>query len=239
MEEQFNREAKEGWRFAADAARITEETACSEDRKHTPGGVFVAVDSNLRAVVGANEGAIESNPGNEGSFAQAWANVRGGLRVSPYLLHSEGWTPRNEALLQAVLKQARTTRHPWLLAWDANMCPEDFEKSLWFQREQMPVVATNEASTCRSAQMVSGSKEAMLTSLRGAVSKEKCHRWRWWKTLSRDHTKPCPSVVVKEGEVAKSVSWSQWRRVAREKRKGKRQRRRGGRKGQQRGTSKV
>ena len=31
MEEQFNREAKEGWRFAAVAARITDERASSED----------------------------------------------------------------------------------------------------------------------------------------------------------------------------------------------------------------
>ena len=38
------------------------------------------------------------------------------------------WTPRNEALPKAVLKQARTTRHPWLMACDANMCVEDFEK---------------------------------------------------------------------------------------------------------------
>ena len=43
MEEQFNKEAKEGWMFAADAARIADETAASEDRKHTAGGVFVAV----------------------------------------------------------------------------------------------------------------------------------------------------------------------------------------------------
>ena len=34
MEEQFNKEAKEGWRFAADAARITDERAGSEDQKH-------------------------------------------------------------------------------------------------------------------------------------------------------------------------------------------------------------
>ena len=46
-EEQLNREAKEGRRFAADAARITDERASSEDRKHTSGGVFLAVDSNL------------------------------------------------------------------------------------------------------------------------------------------------------------------------------------------------
>ena len=51
VEEQFNKEVKEGWRFPADAARITDERASSEDRKHTSGGVFVASDSNLGAVV--------------------------------------------------------------------------------------------------------------------------------------------------------------------------------------------
>ena len=48
MEEQFNKETEEGWRLAADAVRITDERAGSEDPKHTSGGVFVAaVDSNL------------------------------------------------------------------------------------------------------------------------------------------------------------------------------------------------
>ena len=70
MEEQFNKDAKQGWRFAADAARITDERASSEDRKHTSGGVFVAVDSNLGAVGGAEEGAIGWIPGNEGKSAQ-------------------------------------------------------------------------------------------------------------------------------------------------------------------------
>ena len=37
MEEQFNKEAKEGWILAASAARITGETAGDEDRKHTSG----------------------------------------------------------------------------------------------------------------------------------------------------------------------------------------------------------
>ena len=81
MEEQFNKEA-EGWRFAADAARITDERAGREDQKHTSGGVFVAVDSNLGPVVGTEEGAMESIPGNEGRSAQAWVNVRGGDCVS-------------------------------------------------------------------------------------------------------------------------------------------------------------
>ena len=109
--------------FAADAARITDGTAGSEDRKHTSGGVFVAVDSNLGAVVGEEEGAIDSIPGNEGRIAQAWVNVREGLRVfSVYFWHSEGWTSRNEALLEAVLKRTRTTKHPWLIACDAETC---------------------------------------------------------------------------------------------------------------------
>ena len=45
MEEPFNREAKEGWRFAADAAIITDERASSEDRKHT------SVESLLQSMV--------------------------------------------------------------------------------------------------------------------------------------------------------------------------------------------
>ena len=35
MKEQFNTEIKQGWSFGADAARITDENVCSEDRKHT------------------------------------------------------------------------------------------------------------------------------------------------------------------------------------------------------------
>ena len=90
MEEQFNKEAKEGRRLAASAAIITEETAGDEDRKHTSGGVVVAIGSNPGAVVGAEEGAIESFPGNEGRIARAWVNVRGGLRIfAVYFWHSE------------------------------------------------------------------------------------------------------------------------------------------------------
>ena len=49
--------------------------------KRTSRGVLVAVDSNVGAVVGAEERAIGSIPGNEGGIAQAWVNVRGGPRV--------------------------------------------------------------------------------------------------------------------------------------------------------------
>ena len=101
--------------------------------------------------MGAEEGAIESIPGNEGRNAQAWLNGRGGLRVfSVYFWHSERWTSKNEALLEAVLKRTQTTKHPWLIACDANISPEDFEKSLWFRKDQMHVIAPAGVSTCRS-----------------------------------------------------------------------------------------
>ena len=47
-----------------------------------------------------------------------------------YFWYTEGRSPRNEAILEAVLKRARNTKHPWLIACDADMTPEDFEKSL-------------------------------------------------------------------------------------------------------------
>ena len=41
----------------------------------------MAVDSNLGTLIGNKEGAVVSNPGNEGRIAQAWVNVRGGMQV--------------------------------------------------------------------------------------------------------------------------------------------------------------
>ena len=73
-------------RFAADAARITDEKASSEDRKRTSGGVFVAADSKLGAVVGKKEGVVASIAGNEGIITQAGVNVRGGVGF----LHTSG-----------------------------------------------------------------------------------------------------------------------------------------------------
>ena len=105
----------------------------------------------MGAVVGEKEGAVTSIPGNEGRIIQAWVNVRGGMKVfAVYFWHAEGWTPRNEAILEAVLKSVRVTEHPWFVARDANMSPVDFEKTLWFRNNQMHVIAPEKASTCRS-----------------------------------------------------------------------------------------
>ena len=128
------KEVMQGWRFAVSAARIIDESASSEDCKHTSGGVFVAIDSHFGAVIDKEEGAVGSILGNEGRIAQAWVNVRRGMLFSPCTFwHSEGWTPRKEALMGAVVKQARTTRHLWVVAGDAKMNPEDAKKSFWFK----------------------------------------------------------------------------------------------------------
>ena len=75
MEEQFNKEAKQGWRSAADAARITDETAGSKDRKHTSGGVSVAVDSNLGAFICKEEGRLRRFQETKEELTKTWLTV--------------------------------------------------------------------------------------------------------------------------------------------------------------------
>ena len=132
--------------FAADTARITNENADIEDRKHTSVSVFVAVCSNLRAVVSIEEGAVESR--KRGNNCPSMGKCARSMRVfSEYFWHSKGWTPRNEALLEAVVKQVKDSRRPWIITCDANMSPEDLRKVWGFKGGQMFVEAPKEAST--------------------------------------------------------------------------------------------
>ena len=51
--------------------------------------------------------------GSEGGIAQAWVNVRGGMRVfSVYFRHSQGWTP-NRAELRAEVEVLSNRRRFW------------------------------------------------------------------------------------------------------------------------------
>ena len=170
VEEQLNEEAK------PDSARITDERASSEDQKHTSGGVFGAVDSNLGAVVGGEEETVTSIPGHEGRTAQVRVNVRGGMRMfAAYFWHTEGWTPRDEAILE----RARATKHPWLVACDANMSPVDFEKSLRFPEDHMHVTAPEGVSTCWSKKCqrrMNGLRRFMTMALLVTASKGRFRR---------------------------------------------------------------
>ena len=77
----------------------------------------MATDSDLGAMIDKEEGAVRSLLGKRSINRPSMGKMSEGLRVfALYSWHSEGWTPRNEALMEAVVKQARTTRHPWLVA---------------------------------------------------------------------------------------------------------------------------
>ena len=96
------------------------------------GGVFVAVDSTLGAVSCWSRRRDDwfdpkQRRKNCPSMGERQSRFAGFLGV-------EDWTPRNETLLDAVVKQANTITHLWLVACDANMCPEDFENGLWFRK---------------------------------------------------------------------------------------------------------
>ena len=111
---------------------------------------FLEVDSNLGAVVGANEGAVASIWGTEGRVAQAWVNVKGGLRflgvhLAIRRLDSEEW-----GLARGSGETRKYHETPLVGSVWCKHVSKRFEKSLWFRKERMHVVALDEVSTCRS-----------------------------------------------------------------------------------------
>ena len=66
--------------------------------------------------------------------------------------------------MEAVVKKARTTKHPWLV--DANMDPEDFNRNLWHKSRCM-FLETPEKESPRAdprAHMANSSRERMTMS---------------------------------------------------------------------------
>ena len=77
-----------------------------------------------------------------------------------------GWTNRNEALMETVVKQARTTRHPSLVACGANMNPRDFTKGAWFKDRSMFIEAPGQFPIADPmVQMAKRLRERFMTSL--------------------------------------------------------------------------
>ena len=109
---------------------------------------------------------------------------------------SEGWTPRNEALLEAVLEQAKTTRHPWLIACDANMCQEDVERARGFRWTR---------------------KKFSHVSLRETASKEKSQMKVVEDFESRPHKAVSFVVEREKNGMSRSFPKLQWNKVARKK----------------------
>ena len=93
---------------------------------------------------------------------------------SVYFWHSEGWTARNEALLGPVVKQVQATRHAWVIACDANMCPEDFGKELVVSK-RATASKSCEASASRRGHEMSKSKKS--EDQQGAFKVQFWHEW--------------------------------------------------------------
>ena len=137
MEEQFNDRSQ----IRTEDLQPTQQESSmkmpsSEDRKHTSGGVFCYSGQLLweQLLAKKKKEQLSQFEATREELPKAWSTCA--RRCACFLSITSGtrkvWTPRNEALMEEVIKQARTIRHPWLIACDANMCPEDVEKSLWF-----------------------------------------------------------------------------------------------------------
>ena len=126
--------------------------------------------------------------------------------------------------MEALMKHVRTSRHPWLIACDANMSPVDFKKNLWFRSRHMFIKAPGEdVSTCRSkslnGELIERTYDCVI------ASRSFLGKIRNMEVVedfeSRPH-KAVSSVVERERNPgmartrhAQSATWFQWWKVAR------------------------
>ena len=140
--------------------------------------------------------------------------------------------------MEAAVKQVRTTRHPWLTAYDANTCPEDFKKSLWFQNRHMFIQAPGEGvSTCRSrgpnCELIERTYDCGIAnhSLQGQTKN--------MEVVEDFESRPHKAATIlaerdkqfqmwREQNMPRSTSRIQWWKTARTKQRGRRKRRRRG-----------
>ena len=111
-----------------------------------------------------------------------------------YFWHSEGWRPRNEALMEAVVVQARTTRHPWLVARDANMDPTVFfSKNSCGSKENASLLKRQKREHLRAdpqaqkASLLMGTHELADRTDDYVIAGRTI--WMWWKISSCGRTR--------------------------------------------------
>ena len=147
--------AKNGWaaRFAPAAATA----AAAQDPLRTSVGVLPAVNSHIciEFVAPRSSGNI-SLAGCEGRLVACWINLlfgRGLVVLSIYLWHSETWSARNLALVQAVLSLVRSLPPGtlWVLGGDFNMDPALFSAHLVAQELGGQILAPSVGTFCGSS----------------------------------------------------------------------------------------
>ena len=71
---------------------------------------------------------VDSTDENAGTIEEAWFKRPEGIHVfAVFSWNSEGLSTRNEELLKAVLIRAAKTRSHWIVTYDANLEPGEFE----------------------------------------------------------------------------------------------------------------
>ena len=125
-----------GWSMGAEPARLTEAGACSA-------GTAVAARRHVGHTVtaGCGGGAVLQGRWRPAPGAGVcWGG--GGIHcLSAYFWCSEGASPRNLELLQAIAQTIRALRGPWLLAADFNMEPQLLASTGWLELVQGTVWA--------------------------------------------------------------------------------------------------
>ena len=109
--------------------------------------MLVAAAHHIVAVADASCGKVEGLDDTEGRIAEMWVYSQGIIHIfAVYVWHSEGWSPRNEALMSAVLRRAADTRSHWIIACDANMDPAEFAAGDDVQESKAEVKAPAQGS---------------------------------------------------------------------------------------------
>ena len=126
--------------------------------------------------------------------------------------------------MEAVLRRTRTTKHPWLIARDANMTPEDFERILWFRNDRMHVIAPEGVSTCRSRSAKGEWEEKVYDYVTACSSPE--GTILDMQLIEDFESRPHQAVTfivergkagVERAKTAEGVTRTQWRKATRKK----------------------
>ena len=139
-----------GWQVGLSPAARTDAAGPNA----TSAGTLIAAGTHvgLQYIAGATSWDF-SPKGSEGRVSAAWLDAGGGIIVvSVYLWHTEQWSARNHAIMEAVFQLAKSMACPWILAGDFNMSPECMLASEWPELLAGQVHAVREPrGTCRTS----------------------------------------------------------------------------------------
>ena len=119
------------WRCGFTAAKRNAVRVKSESSLATSAGTFVAAPKlwGLEWVWPTRGWQTKAMSVQQGRITMAWAPILSGLTVfSVYFHHSEGWTERNQQLLEMLGDEVRRCARLWVIGGDFNMEPEAFEQ---------------------------------------------------------------------------------------------------------------